>query len=203
MDGVQFVGVVVITKSYNLLTGDANDCVEFLQGFTSWWKNHVESQEESRSGMAFLMSKILGHGLSPYPLPSWIVVDSCTVSDGLRPKPGDVCGSYEHNSLTFRMMFASKPHVDHLGNNCMHTFIPLECCTPNNPRTSWRVSCPSLHSASYDGVQYHIPHVSVLFHHQEVALVEVNLRPSTHQIPEIAPPATTCLYASSMDMTVS
>ena len=41
VDGIQFVGVVVITKSYNLPTGDANDCVEFLQGFTSWWKNHA------------------------------------------------------------------------------------------------------------------------------------------------------------------
>ena len=35
VDGIQFMGVVVITKSYNLSTGDANDCVKFLQGFTS------------------------------------------------------------------------------------------------------------------------------------------------------------------------
>ena len=73
VDGVQFLGVAVITKSYNLPNGDANSCVEFLQGFTSWWKNHMESHKESGSGMAFLMSKILGHGLSPYP-----VVDSCS-----------------------------------------------------------------------------------------------------------------------------
>ena len=97
VDAIQFMGVAVVTKSYNLPTGDANDCVEFLQGFTSWWKNHEESQEESGSGMAFLMSKISGHGLSPYPLPSWIVVDSCTVGDGLPPKLGDVHGSYKHN----------------------------------------------------------------------------------------------------------
>ena len=133
VDGVQFLGVTVVTKSYNLTTGDANDCVKLLQGFTSLWNNHAESQEESTSGMAFLMSKILGHGLSPYPLLSWIVVDSCTVDEGLRPKPGDVCGSYEHNSLTFRMMFVSKPYVNHLGNNCMHTFVLLECRTPNDP----------------------------------------------------------------------
>ena len=136
VDGIQFMGVAVITKGYNLPTGDANDCVKFLQGFTSWWKYRAESQEESGLGMAFLMSKILGHGLSPYPLLSWIVVDSCTVSDGLQPKLGNVHGSYEHNSLTFSMMLSSKPYVNHLGNDCTHTFILLECC--------WRISCPSL-----------------------------------------------------------
>ena len=151
--GIQFVGVVVITKIYNLPIRDANDCVEFLQGFTFWLKNHVESQEESRLGMAFFMSKISGHGLSPYPLLFWIVVDSCTVGDSLRLKPADVCGSYEHNSLTFRMMLTSKPYVDHLGNDCMHMFVLLECHTPNDPETSWRISCPSLPSTSYDWVQ--------------------------------------------------
>ena len=75
-------------------------------------------------------------------------------------------------------MFTSKPCVDHLGKDCMHMFIPLECCTPNDPETSWRISCPSLPSTSYDWVQYHIPHVSVLFHHQVGALTEVDLRPS-------------------------
>ena len=201
VDGIQFVSVAVIMKSYNLPTGDANDCVEFLQSFTSWWKNHAESQEESRSGMAFLMSKISGHVLSPYPLPSLIVVDSCTVSNGLQPKPGDINGSYEHNSLTFRMMLTSKPYVNHLGNDCAHTFTPLECHTPNDPGTSWRISCPSLHSASYDWVQYHIPHVSALFRHQAGAPTEVNFRLSTYQIPVIAP-LTSCLYPGGMDMTV-
>ena len=134
--GIQFLGVAVIRKSYNLPTRDANDCVGFLQGFTSWWMNHAESQEESRSAMAFLMSKISGHGLSPYLLLSWIVVPSCIVGDGLQLKSGNINGSYEHNSLTFRMMLASKAYVDHLGNNCMHTSIPLECHTPNDPGTS-------------------------------------------------------------------
>ena len=99
-------------------------------------------------------------------------------------------------------MLSSKLYVDHLGNNCMHTFIPLECHTPNDPGTSWRISCPSLPSTSYDWVQYHIPHVSVLFHHQAGALTEVDLRPSVHQISVIAPPTTTCFYPSGMDMTV-
>ena len=86
VDGVQFIGVGIMTKSFDLSTGDANDCIAFLQGFTSYWKTRTGSQDESGSGLVFLMSKISGHGLSPYPLPSWIVVDSCTVSDGLQPK---------------------------------------------------------------------------------------------------------------------
>ena len=98
------------------------------------------------------------------------------------------------------MILTSKPYVDHLVNDCTHTFIPFECHTPNDPGTSWRISCPSLPSAPYDWVKYHIPHVSALFHHQVGALTKVDLGPSTHQTPVIAPP-TTCLYPSSMDMT--
>ena len=169
VDGIQFVGVVVVMKSYNLPTKDANNCVQFLQDFTSWWKNHAESQEESGSSMAFLMSKISSHGLSPYPLPSWIVMDSCTVSDGLGPKPGDVPGSYEHNSLTFRMMLPRKQ------NDCMHTFILLECRTPNDPGTSWRISCPSPPSTSNDWVQYHISHISRCFVTGQVPSQKLNL----------------------------
>ena len=110
----------------------------------------MQSWEESRLGMAFLMSKIFGHGLSPYLLLSWIEVDSCTVTDDLQPQPGNVGVSYKHNSLTFRMMLASKQCVDHLGNDCTHMCIPLECCTANDPGTSWRISCLSLPSISYD-----------------------------------------------------
>ena len=65
VNGIQFIGVGIVTKSYNLPTGDANDCVEFLQGFTSYWKNRTGSQDDSGSGLVFLMSKISGHGLSP------------------------------------------------------------------------------------------------------------------------------------------
>ena len=150
VDGVQFISVGIVMKSYNLLTGDANDCVQFLQGFMSYWKSRTRSQDESGSSLVFLMSKISGHGLSPYLLPSWIVVDLCTVGDGLQPKQGDICGSYGHSSLTFRTMLASRPYVNCSGNDCVHTFVPLECRTPDDPCTSWRIHCPSLPSASYD-----------------------------------------------------
>ena len=65
VDGVQFIGVGIVTKSYDLPTGDANDCITFLQGFMSYWKNHTRSQDESGSSRVFLMSKISGHGLTP------------------------------------------------------------------------------------------------------------------------------------------
>ena len=203
VDGIQFIGKVIIMKSYDLPAGYAEDCVQFLQGFTLYWKNYTGSQDESGSGLVFLMLKISGHGLSPYPLTSWIVVDSCTVGDGLQPKPGDICGSYRHSLLMFRMLLTSCPYIDNLGKNCLQTFIPLECHTANDPKTSWRISCPSLPSVSYDCVQYQIPHVSALFHYQVSTLTGVDFRPSIHQILVITPLTTTCLYPGGMDMTVN
>ena len=81
-------------------------------------------------------------------------------------------------------------------------FVLLDCWTPNDSETSCSISCPSLPSASYDWFQYHIPHIGTLFHHQVGALTEVDLRPSTCQIPVITPLKTTCLYSSGMDITV-
>ena len=83
-----------------------------------------------------------------------------------------------------------------------HMFVLLDCWTPNDPETSCSISCPNLPSASYDWFQYHIPHIGALFHHQVGALTEVDLKPSTCQIPVINPLTTTCLYYSGMDMTV-
>ena len=203
VDGIQFISVGIITKSYNLPTGDANDCVEFLQGFRSYWKNHTGSQDNSCLGLVLFMSTISGHGLSPYPLPSWIVVDLCTLGDGLQIKGGNFHGSYRHSYLTFQMMLTSRPYVNHLGNNCLHMFVPLECHTLNDPGTSWRINCLSLPSASYDWVQYPVHHIIALFCFWVDTLTEVDLGPSSvHQIPVITPQTTTCLYPDSTHMTV-
>ena len=84
----------------------------------------------------------------------------------------------------------------------MHTFVPLECCTPNDLGTSWRINCPSLPSASYDWVQYPVHHIIALFCFWAGTLTEVDLGPLVYQIPVIAPPTTACLYPGGIDMTV-
>ena len=99
-------------------------------------------------------------------------------------------------------MLASRLYVNHLGNNCVHMFVPLECHTPKDLGMSWRIHCPSLPSASYDWVQYPVHHIMMLFHFRVGALTEVDLRPLVHQIPVIAPPTTTCLYPGDTDITV-
>ena len=100
------------------------------------------------------------------------------------------------------MMLTKRPHVNCLGKNCVHMFIPLECHTPNYPGMSWRIHCPSLPSASYDWVQYPVHHIIVLFRFRVGILTEVDLRPSVQQIAVITSPTTTCLYPGGTDMRV-